>query len=145
MYAQTNSVLMTLGGVYHWRGDSDLLLVLSKRKHYRTKDTHSLTYRWWCSVNCPSHSSPCILTVRPFSQADVIVKLFLKRDTIEKADSCSMARVLPLIPNRGPLFICRLEERRKTLLPAFPTTTAPAPFRSDYVHLHTQTQVDTYM
>lgn len=135
---------MTLEGVYHWRGDSGLLLVLSKRKHYRTKDTHSLTYRWWYSVNCPSHGSPCILTVCPFSQADVIVKLFLKRDTIEKADSCSMARVLPLIPNRGPLFICRLEEQRKTLLPACPTA-ARFRCRDGCLHVRTQTLVGAYI
>lgn len=42
------------------------------------------------ALNCPSHGSPCVLTECLFSQADVIVKLFLKRDTIEKADSCSM-------------------------------------------------------
>lgn len=78
-------------------------IVSTVQKHSRTKNTHTHTfpYRWWRSLNCPSHSSPCILTVCLFSQADIIVKLFLKQDTIEKADSCSMARVLPLIPNRA--------------------------------------------
>lgn len=72
-------------------------------KNTGMKNTHTYThsYRWQHFLNCPSHGSPCVLTLCLFSQADVIVKLFLKRDTIEKADSCSMARVLPLIPNRA--------------------------------------------
>ncbi len=94
---------MTLEAVYQWRVYNALLSVLSKKKNPGTKNTHThtLTYRWRRSLNCPSHSSPCILTVCRFSQADVIVKLFLKRDTIEKADTCSMARALPLITNRA--------------------------------------------
>lgn len=82
-----------------------MLCKKKKKKHWDKEHTHThthtLTYRWRRSLNCPSHGSPCILTVCLFSQADVIVKLFLKRDTIEKADSCSMARVLPLITNRA--------------------------------------------
>lgn len=123
-------------------------IVSTVQKHSRTKNTHTHTfpYRWWRSLNCPSHSSPCILTVCLFSQADIIVKLFLKQDTIEKADSCSMARVLPLIPNRAVYSSVDRRSGEKLC-----SALVPWPFflkkKSTPVHIHTyaQAQVDVYI
>jgi len=108
-----------------------------QKAHCRTKNTHALTYRWWSSVNCPSHSSPCILTVCLFSQADVIVKLFLKRDTIEKADSCSMAWVLPLIPNRAVYSSVGWRNREK--LCSAPVPPPPSFHFNTQMHMHSNT------
>ncbi len=146
--AHANSVLMTLEAVYQWRVYNALLSVLSEKKHTHTKNTHhththTFTYRWRRSLNCPSHGSPCILTVCLFSQADVIVKLFLKRDTIEKADTCSMARVLPLITNRA-VYLSVGWRIGETLLCARPTTSLflfqhTHTYRLRCTHAHTNT------
>lgn len=116
-------------------------IVSTVQKHSRTKNTHTHTfpYRWWRSLNCPSHSSPCILTVCLFSQADIIVKLFLKQDTIEKADSCSMARVLPLIPNRAVYSSVDRRSGEKLC-----SALVPWPFFFKKKYLHRYTYIHTH-
>lgn len=116
-------------------------IVSTVQKHSRTKNTHTHTfpYRWWRSLNCPSHSSPCILTVCLFSQADIIVKLFLKQDTIEKADSCSMARVLPLIPNRAVYSSVDRRSGEKLC-----SALVPWPFFKKKKNLHRYTYIHTH-